>query len=185
MTDLAIERAMGADLWQIRSAGDFSRKMEESRDTVLEEALSFLNTLEQLFPLLQEVQTLLRRFREDSPVREDAETELATYFRSGFFKTPELFERTNRYLKGLSLRLRRAMDSPGKDLSKGEYLQSFIRKCRLAEEAVGGLEQSKGLQEFHLLLQECRLSVYAPEIRPVCRCSEKILLQAWQEMKLR
>ena len=185
VTDLAIERALGSDLWQIRSAEEFSRKMEESRDTVLEEALSFLNTLEKLFPLLQEVQSLLRRFREDSPVREDVEMELSTYFRSGFFRTPELFEQTFRYLKGLSLRLRRAIDSPGKDLSKGEYLQSFIRKCRLAEEAVGGLEHSRGLQEFHLLLQECRLAVYAPEIRPVCRCSEKILLQAWQEMKLR
>ena len=185
MTDLAIERALGSDLWQIRSAEEFSRKLEESRDTVLEEALSFLNTLEKLFPLLQEVQSLLHRFREDSQVREDVEMELSTYFRSGFFKTPELFEQTSRYLKGLSLRLRRAIDSPGKDLSKGEYLQSFIRKCRLAEEAVGGLEHSRGLQEFHLLLQECRLAVYAPEIRPVCRCSEKILLQAWQEMKLR
>ncbi|MBO5724757.1 MAG: DUF3418 domain-containing protein, partial [Lentisphaeria bacterium] len=185
VTDLAIERALGPDLWKIRSAQEFERKTEDSRDTVLEEALSFLNLLEQLFTPLREVQTLVKRFREDSLIREDVEMELENYFRSGFFKTPALLEQTPRYLKGLVLRLRRAADSPGKDLSKGEYLQSFIRKARLAQEAVGGLENSRGLQEFLLLLQECRLSVYAPEIRPLTRCSEKILAQAWQEMKLR
>ena len=136
-------------------------------------------------PVLHEVRTWLGRLRTGSPAAEDAEKELAFYFRPGFFRTPELFDRTPRYLKALEIRLRRASDAPEKDRSKGAYLESYIRKARIAEDAVGGLEKSPGRVEFVLLLEEHRIAVYAPEIRPLVKCSEKIIEQAWQDLKLK
>ncbi len=136
-------------------------------------------------PLLREVRQLLKRLREGSIAGMDAEAELDLYFRPGFFRTPELLERTPRYLKALEIRLRRAYDSPEKDRSKGEFLESYIRKYRIAETAVNGVENSPGLLNFLLLLEETRISVYAPEIRPLVRCSEKILAQTWQDLKLK
>ena len=49
----------------------------------------------------------------------------------GFFRTPELFERTGHYLKALAVRLRRAADSPEKDRQKGEWLESYIKSFSL------------------------------------------------------
>ena len=134
---------------------------------------------------LREVRRLQQLLREGSPAELDSEADLELYFRPGVFRTPELFERTGHYLKALAVRLRRAADSPEKDRQKGEWLESYIRKCRIAEEAVHGIENSPGLLDFLLLLEETRIAVYAPEIRPLVKCSEKILAQAWQDLRLK
>ena len=183
--DLAIRSSMGGELWEIRSGDDFAERVESSRDLTAEAVLEQFEQLKELETPLREVRGLLRQLRPGSPAGTDAEAELELYFRPGFFRTPELFERTARYLKALSVRLRRASDSPEKDRIKGEWLESYIRKCRIAEEAVGGVEQSPGLLDFLLLVEEARISVYAPEIRTLVKCSEKILAQAWQDLRLK
>ena len=183
--ELAVRSALGGDLWTIRSAEDFSERMEISRDLVAEKVTERFTALQQMTPLLLEVRRLQGRLREGAAAERDSEAELKLYFRSGFFRTPELFDRTARYLKALEIRLRRASDSPEKDRLKGAWLESFIRKFRIAEEAVKGVENSSGLLDFLLLLEEARIAVYAPEIRPLVKCSEKILAQAWQDLKLK
>ena len=183
--DLAVRSAMGGDLWEIRSADVFAERLEGSRDSVAQEVLERFEQLKTLDAPLREVRRLQQLLREGSPAELDSEAELELYFRPGFFRTPELFERTGHYLKALAVRLRRAADSPEKDRQKGEWLESYIRKCRIAEEAVHGIENSPGLLDFLLLLEETRIAVYAPEIRPLRRCSEKILAQAWQDLKLK
>ena len=183
--DLAIRAAMGGDLWPVRSAEDFAARLESSRDEVASEVMSRFELLRSMEPSLGSVRTLLDRLRDGSPAGLDCEAELNFYFRPGFFRTPAVFERTPRYLKALEIRLRRAVDSPEKDRRKGEWLESYIRKFRIADEAVKGVENSPGLLEFLLLLEETRISVYAPELRTLVRCSEKILAQAWQDLKLK
>ena len=183
--DLAIRSAMGGDLWSIRSADAFAEHLEDSRDQVAEAVLERFEQLKELDSPLREVNRLREQLREGCQADLDSEAELSLYFRPGFFRTPELFERTEHYLKALSIRLRRASDSPEKDRLKGEWLESYIRKYRIAEEAVHGVENSPGLLEFLLLLEEARVSVYAPEIRPLVKCSEKILAQAWQDLRLK
>ncbi|MBQ9336331.1 MAG: ATP-dependent RNA helicase HrpA [Lentisphaeria bacterium] len=183
--DLAVRDAMGGDLWAVRSAEDFDARMEESRDLVAGKVTERFDRLQRMDPMLREVRASLERLRTGSPAAIDAEQELGLYFRPGFFRTPELFDRTPRYLKALAVRLRRASDAPEKDRSKGEYLESYIRKARMAEDAVGGIEKSPGLLDFVLLLEEHRIAVFAPEIRPLVKCSEKIIGQAWQDLKLK
>ena len=183
--DLAVRSSMGGDLWEIRSAEEFCFRLEESRDQVAEKVMERFEQLRSLDPLLREVRRLLGRLRGDSAAAQDAEAELDLYFRPGFFRTPELLKRTPRYLKALEIRLRRAYDSPEKDRSKGAFLESYIRKYRIAETAVNGMENSPGLLDFLLLLEEARIAVYAPEIRPLVKCSENILAQAWKDLKLK
>ena len=183
--DLAVRSAMGGDLWEIRSAEEFAERLEESRDSVAQEVQERFEQLQELDRPLREVQRLREQLREGCPADPDSEAELNLYFRPGFFRTPELFERTAHYLKALAVRLRRAADSPEKDRLKGEWLESYIRKYRIAEEAVHGVENSPGLLDFLLLLEETRIAVYAPEIRPLVKCSEKILAQAWQDLRLK
>ncbi|MBO4631238.1 MAG: DUF3418 domain-containing protein, partial [Lentisphaeria bacterium] len=183
--DFSIRAAMGGDLWKIRSSRDFAEQLEKSRDHTAEIVLTHFEQLEKMVPSLQEVRRLLSRLRKGCAAEQDIETELCLYFRPGFFRTPNLLERTPRYLKALQIRLQRALDAPEKDRLKGEWLESYIRKFRIAEDAVHGVENSAGLQDFLLLLQETRISVYAPEIRPLVKCSQPILDQAWKDLKLK
>lgn len=183
--DLAIREAMGGDLWEIRSEEQFAELQEQSRDEIAPLVLERFEQVRQLDPQLREVRSLLKRLRAESPAALDAEQELKLYFRPGFFCTPELLKRTPHYLKALEIRLRRAFDSPEKDRQKGEWLESYIRKFRIADEAVKGVENSPGLLDFLLLLEEARIAVFAPEIRPLTKCSEKILAQTWQDLKLK
>lgn len=183
--DLAVKEAMGGDLWQIRSSEDFEAALEKSRDEAAGEVMNRFAALQKMEPLVQNDRKLLSRLREGCDTAEDVKQELALYFRSGFFRTPELFDRTERYLKALGIRLQRAADSLEKDRQKGLYLESYIRKYRLAEGAVKGVENSPGLLNFLLLLEETRIAVYAPEIRTLTKCSEKILANAWAETRLK
>lgn len=183
--DLAVKEAMGGDLWQIRSSEDFEAALEKSRDEAAGEVMNRFAALQKMEPLVQNDRKLLSRLREGCDTAEDVKQELALYFRPGFFRTPELFDRTERYLKALGIRLQRAADSLEKDRQKGLYLESYIRKYRLAEGAVKGVENSPGLLNFLLLLEETRIAVYAPEIRTLTKCSEKILANAWAETRLK
>ncbi|MBO7146449.1 MAG: ATP-dependent RNA helicase HrpA [Lentisphaeria bacterium] len=183
--DHAAKESLGNDLWMIRSPEIFEEKIEESRDTVADHALQYFALTEKIYSQLTETKQLLKRLKDSSVAKMDAEQELDLYFRPGFLKTPILLKRTERYLKALNIRLRRAFDAPEKDRMKGEMLESYIRKYRIAEEAVGGVEKSAGLLDFLLLLEEARISIYAPEIRPLMKCSENILAKAWQDLRLR
>ncbi len=182
--DNAAAEALGGDLWAIRSRGEFERRTEDSRDTVADCARKWFDTLEKIYPLLLEVRKGISRLRAGSETRLDAEAELSLFFRPGFLRTGDLFLRTERYLKALSIRLRRAFDAPEKDRSKGIPLERFVRKFRMAAEMMKGVENSPGLLAFLLLLEEARISVYTPEMKPLVKCSEAVLEREWEVLRL-
>ncbi len=182
--DNAATEALGGDLWSLRNRAEFELRTEESRDTVADCARKWFDELERIHPLLMEVKKANGRLHPDSETRLDADVELSLLFRPGFLRTGELFLRTERYLKALLIRLRRAFDAPGKDLSKGEPLEQFVRKFRMAEEMMKGVENSPGLLAYLLLLEEARIAVYAPEMKPLVKCSEAVLEREWETLRL-
>ena len=182
--DNAAAEALGGNLWEIRSMEEFELRLEDSRNRVAANAQKWFAALEKIHPLFLEVKKLNERLRADSETRLDAEQELTLLFRPGFFRTGELFLRTERYMKALSIRLRRAFDAPEKDRSKGVALEKFIRKFRMAAEMMKGVENSPGLLAYLLLLEEARISVYAPEMKPLAKCSEAVLEREWESIHL-
>jgi len=89
-----------------------------------------------------------------------------------------------RYLQALALRIERAEHSPLKDSKKAErlatplgQLQQFTHfnnpslPCRLCQ------------QEYRELLEEFRVSIFAPELGTAQPVSEQRLLQKWQEIE--
>lgn len=182
--DNAVREAMGGDLWSIRSGAAFARRLQASRDAVADLAAKELATLEKLVELRSGAEKAMRRLNDGSLAADDAREELDLYFRPGFLRTPELFARTPRYLKALSIRLERAFNAPEKDRTKGIWLAPFLRKIRLATQSVERLEDAKGILEFLLLAEEARIAVYAPEVRPLVKCGEAALAEAWSRLKL-
>ncbi len=182
--DNAASEALGGDLWSLRNRAEFERRTEDSRDTVADCARKWFDALERIHPLLTEVRKAIGRLHPDSETRLDAEAELSLFFRPGFLRTGDLFLRTERYLKALLIRLRRAFDAPEKDRSKGVSLERFVRKFRMAMEMMKGVENSPGLLAYLLLLEEARIAVYAPEIKPLVKCSEAVLEREWETLRL-
>ena len=75
------------------------------------------------------------------------------------------------------------------DEMKAEFIafciEAYKMKLGVSGAKVAEYFEDTGLLDFLLLLEETRVAVYAPEIRPLVKCSEKILAQAWQDLKLK
>ena len=181
--DNAVTRALGNDLWEIRSEEVFNLRLEESRDQAAAVISDFMEELNGVFRAYSEVMTLLRKLDEGSETYEDIEEELRFLFRPGFLKTPEIFERSARYLKALNIRIQRAIASPQKDRTKGESIAPYIRKFRMGLEMVESLEHSDDLRAYCLLLEEARIAAYAPEMRPLVKCGETVLKERWEALR--
>jgi len=89
-----------------------------------------------------------------------------------------------RYLQALGLRIERAEHSPLKDDKKAERLR--VPMARLAQLASSGNPTLPCLgcqQEYRELLEEFRVSIFAPELGTAQPVSEQRLLQKWQEVE--
>lgn len=167
----------------IRSAEAFERNLESVRDHADPLTAGNLEFLTGVSALLASVENRLEDFRGDSALRMDVEAQLDYLFRDGFFRTPRAAAEYPRYLKALGVRLERAKTSPGKDASKGEFLEEYIRKFHAADRGGKDPETSPALLEFFLLLEEARISAWSPELPVKSKISPAILRTAWDELK--
>jgi len=84
-----------------------------------------------------------------------------------------------RYLEALRLRVERGMYNPAKDRSKAEQVSHFIRTFnKLQEEAAAGSssERKAAVEEFRWMLEEFKVSLFAPELKTAHPISSKRLL---------
>ena len=89
-----------------------------------------------------------------------------------------------RYLQALSLRIERAEHSPLKDGKKAERLQTPVARLRqMAHFNNPTLPCRVCQQEYLELLEEFRISIFAPELGTAQPVSEQRLLQKWQEVE--
>ena len=89
-----------------------------------------------------------------------------------------------RYLQALALRIERAEHSPLKDIKKAERLVTSINRLQqLAHFNNPSLPCLACQQEYRELLEEFRVSIFAPELGTAQPVSEQRLLQKWQEIE--
>ncbi len=84
-----------------------------------------------------------------------------------------------RYLEALRLRVERGMYNPAKDRSKAEQISHFVRTFKkLQEEAAVGSssERKAAIEEFRWMLEEFKVSLFAPELKTAHPVSSKRLL---------
>jgi ATP-dependent helicase HrpA len=88
----------------------------------------------------------------------------------------------SRYLSALRLRGERVYVSPEKDRVKARQIDPHLeRYSRLREDLAGGgdEETARFADEFRWMIEELKVSVFAPEIRTSRRVSSKRLDEAW------
>lgn len=94
------------------------------------------------------------------------------------------FEHTERYLKALAIRLERAEHSPVKDSRKAALIKPAVNRLRQFKDAAcRGAECCASIAEYRQMVEELRVSVFAPELGTLMPVSEKRLLQKWQQVE--
>jgi ATP-dependent helicase HrpA len=93
--------------------------------------------------------------------------------------------RIPRYLKGLRIRTERAYVAPEKDAQKWRDVEPFQSRYEEALERFGpdaSGEVLRFLDEFRWMLEEYKLSLFAPEIKTLFPVSAKRLKAKWAEL---
>ncbi len=182
--NLVIERAFGGDLWQIRSAAQFDAAARNADGRAYADAVELAEQIDRYCREVRVLRGLVKKLPAPAPTAAAITQDLDFFFRPGFLRTPQLLSRYDRYFKALNLRLQRAIASPAKDERKGEEIFPYHECFYLTVDNVGELAPDSDLEKFALLLMEAKISVYAPEIKPLEKCSEPILAERWEAVRV-
>ncbi len=109
----------------------------------------------------------------------DIDHQLAFLFRPGFLRAEELWRRYPHYFKALAVRLERLKLDPFKDHTKWEAIRPFQELLDAKLAALPGRPLPPALLRFATLLQEFRVSQFAPEVGTLEKVSPKILQALW------
>ena len=181
----AILEALGTpeERWQIRSKAAFDTARENARSRFSRTADELFVTLKSLFEAVSKIKALLKKLPANCATAEDITYQLQFYFQPGFLRRSVWHSDFKRYLRGIELRLQRAIANPRQDANKLEPLEPFIERFDLALENCPDLALAPILAEFGALLEEMRLAVFAPEVRTRCKVSQAILQKAWETLR--
>ena len=181
----AIIKALGNETqrWQIRSKSAFDNAREKSRGVFADSADELFDTLKYIFEQERKVRALLEKLPRNSVTVCDIDSELEFCFRPGFLRGSNWHENYKRVLRGMELRLQRAIANPRNDAAKLAPLEPYAERLRLAVQQVPVLEMAPMLYDFVLLMQEMRLSVFAPEVRAKRKVSQEILQKNWDQLR--
>jgi len=178
----ALLSAAETDLWEVRSAVDFQAVSEKMRMQWADELDGLCEKLEKYASDYSSVRALAKRA---GSAGDDIKEHLEFLFAPGFLRRGNaVTEDYPRYLRALKVRAERAVNSPAKDLQKGEVLESYWQSFRTAATTLDDLTGSDGLYEFWQLLEECRIAVFAPEVKCAIRSPLAKLETAWDKLRI-
>ena len=92
----------------------------------------------------------------------------------------EQIKHYNRFIKGLDIRLDAAIENPTKESEKLAQLQEVSLKFYKAAEQAE--IYGKGLQAFHILLEEYRISLFAQNLGTKQKVSDVRMARAWKKI---
>ncbi len=183
LLDRAILDALGEEPWKIRDELQYGIASEHARQYAGEELNKLQKQLESLYPAYRQVQDIYRKVSHAKISRDDLEKQLDFLFRKGFLHSEVTFRSYSRYLRGAKLRAERLSSGPARDEAKLEPLEPWLERFYLAAESVSEISEKPELEEFWQLLEECRLSIFAPEVTPAIRGALKKLEPAWELLR--
>ncbi len=95
-------------------------------------------------------------------------------------------EGAERYFKALRIRIERAILDPGKDQKKQQRLRDFTGKMNQLKQ-YENMNSHESCQElvtlYRIMLEEFKISVFAPEIKTAMVVSEKRLNKLWHDIE--
>ncbi len=91
---------------------------------------------------------------------------------------------TSRYLQALRIRLERAEQDPTKDEQKQKRMSTAVNRLKHIKEFNSHTRQCRcSISQYQTMVEEFRVSVFAPELGTAIPVSEKRLHKLWQEVE--
>ena len=180
----AIRKGAVEGLAPIRSKEDFETRLRERRGAI-DAARAELSAL--FSSILESAAECAERLETAAPAEDiyDAvETQLAWLVFPGFLKAvpPERLKHYDRYLRGIRVRIDRARSNPSGDRTKESRVAPYWEQYREAILGKGPkIANRDALAEYRWMVEEFRVSVFAPEVRAAIPVSEKRLDAKWAE----
>ena len=180
----AIRKGAVEGLAPIRSKEDFETRLRERRGAI-DAARAELSAL--FSSILESAAECAERLETAAPAEDiyDAvETQLAWLVFPGFLKAvpPERLKHYDRYLRGVRVRIDRARSNPSGDRAKESRVAPYWERYREAILGKGPKVANRdALAEYRWMVEEFRVSVFAPEVRAAIPVSEKRLDAKWAE----
>ena len=181
----AVARTMGGvdDLWDIRSEALFLERATEAKMNLADEVDAIILELTDWADKIEQIDDLRRKIGRRAPDGvADVKRQMKFLFRSGFINTMNALEGYSRYLRGMKIRLERMNSSPLKDEEKLEELAPLLERFGIA--ADGDISAHPQLCELFIALEELRLAVFAPEVRPKRKISLKMVQDMWDNLRI-
>jgi ATP-dependent helicase HrpA len=185
LLDAAIVESFGVELWSIRDRQAFEVAAERAKQEVGEASnrlAAGLIRLHQLYLPVDELTDKLKR-RPGVDAR-DLRRQLDFLFAPDFLRRPAVWSDYPRYLRGLKIRAERFGNNPAKDAEKFAALAPWIERFELATRDVADLTRIPDLYDFWLLLEECRLSCFAPEVPVRIKNPTSRLEPDWNQLRI-
>jgi len=157
----------------------FQAILQKMQTQLYQETAALCGHLKMILQEYQDTITIIRKATPFLPNLDDIKKQLELLIYSGFVKrTPLLqFPHLSRYLKAIRLRLQRLENSPAKDAQKlAEMLplwKAFLQQST---------STNPNIEEFRWLLEELRVSIFAPELKTNTPVSVAKLQKIWQNI---
>ncbi len=162
----------------IRDAKEFERRLHEEHSRIIEIQAEMTKLISEAFIDAARIEERMQELNCPEETMDSVLTQLAWLLYRGFPKNVPLAQLRHykRYLKGAAIRVERAHTNPSGDRSKEERLAPY---WQCYEEAITGKSQVKfdstKLTEIRWLIEEYRVSLFAPELRTAESVSPKRL----------
>ncbi len=167
----------------VRNAEAFQRLCEHVRGDLLERANALTETLRGVLAEYTEVRQRLSEIETLHPLaHSDLSEQLGYLLYPGFLtEVPDArLAHYPRYLRAIYVRLERLEQDPARDLERQDRISGFwadyLERCAAAD------EYPVELDEFHWLLEEYRVSLFAQELKTAVPVSAKRLRAKWAKI---
>ncbi|MEA1867279.1 MAG: ATP-dependent RNA helicase HrpA [Thermodesulfobacteriota bacterium] len=180
---------------QIPSRSDLIKKTKELEGKVFQQAVPIIQLLKVVLEAhiaaqreIIRLQNTITHTKNRSPVLKDLETELTRLTPPHFPAHARLNQLPDlpRYLNALAVRARRAYVNPLKDMVKAAGLKPFLLHLNEAKthlESKKETELEEEIRHFETLIDEYRVSIFAPELGTAIPVSPKRLSEAWERLR--
>ncbi len=172
----------------------FERRVEKIREQgLLSLSIARLERISGILAARRRVLETMSRFRDSAKKHRHFQAERFQCYRRHLdeilpadFLTSSSYERlahTDRYLRGLEIRMERAEYSPAKDEAKMRRLVVHRDRLKNFSETARTPSCRRHLEEYRLMFEEFRLSIFAPELGTAQPVSARKLEDKWRRLK--
>jgi ATP-dependent helicase HrpA len=180
---------------QIPSRSDLLNKAWELEGKIFQQASPIIQLLKKVLEAhitakqeIGRLQNTITNTKSRSQVLKDMEAELIRLTPPHFPANARLDQLPDlpRYLNALAVRAQRAYVDPLKDRTKAARLEPFLlhlNKAKTSLDAKRTEELAEGIKQFETLIDEYRISIFAPELGTAISISPKRLSEAWERLR--